>query len=1030
MSSLYKVFLSILFLAATGIIDAQPGRTLLEEVAQFQFTRQTTTSGLITHEVNSIIQDDDGYIWIATPEGLQRFDGIRYKTFRHTDKNPTSISTNLIWQLVPWKNNTIWLLLADGKIGLFNTRRFTFEEVPVIVKNKIALQTAIKKLFTDEYGNVFLLLGGHEVVTYNEKLNEFSYKHNFFKQNDDWGIASFAPQKGTRKYWIGIQGGGLAVYNDETKKLSYKGHNEEKEPVIDWIASDILPYNIFIDSKERFWFNYWVGAPNIACYDIKNNTLIADHLNFISTLKSYYETGSFFEQSDGTVWVIGLKVFARFLEKEKTFQIVYNGYTNEKSIVYESIRALYEDREKNIWVATNNNGLYRFNPKQEFFTNIVHKNKATGDLGTGSPMSFASTRWGTILVGVWGDGLYHYDKNFNLIPTNIKGIGEKFSQSMWSMFSSPDSNTIWISSQPGIYKVDQQKRSAKFYNPASLQNRTVRQVVEDNQGNLWLGMQAIGLYKWTAAKAKNNFDEGVSVFAEIPTTNINKVTLDSKGYVWVATPIGGVYVIDPATDKVIMHLHSKGDNGKKLPDDGVSSIVEYDDSTMIISSSSRIFLYNRKQNNITSIGKPELISGFITAMERDKNGYVWLTTTTALYRINIHNKVFIRFNRDDGIQNDRFVLAASGVLPDGRLLFGNSEQFIAFDPSSVIMNSEVPDVKITEFEVMNNPLLVDSLQNLKKIELPYNKNSLLIEFSSLNFSGAYLIKYKLEGLDKEWKTADKDQHAIYSYVPSGNYTFLLNTVDENGKSTDRITKLAIRINSPFWKAWWFYSLEILVIAVLLFWYDRERMKRKEVLQKMRNDIADNLHEQVSIALNNINILSEMAKLKADKDPQKSKEYIEQIHSRSHNMIIAVDDMLWSINPENDNMERTVERMKEYIDSLKNRHGVEIDLLVDKKIERFELNMKLRHEAFLMFKEGIKSLVDAGTKYCQIHIGLDGGKMLFTVQFDNEEIDTQQLHNLLQRHDMEKRLGTINAELNVEIHKSSSLITLQVPVTQS
>ena len=147
------------------------------------------------------------------------------------------------------------------------------------------------------------------------------------------------------------------------------------------------------------------------------------------------------------------------------------------------------------------------------------------------------------------------------------------------------------------------------------------------------------------------------------------------------------------------------------------------------------------------------------------------------------------------------------------------------------------------------------------------------------------------------------------------------------------------------------------------------------------------------------------------------------------MIIAVDDMLWSIDPGNDNMERTVERMKEYIDALKNRYGVEIDLLVDKKIEKFELNMKLRHEAFLMFKEGIKSLVDAGTRYAQIHIGLDSGKMLFTVQFDNEEINMQHLHNLLQRHDMEKRLESINAEMKVEIHKSSSLITLQVPVVQ-
>jgi glucose-6-phosphate-specific signal transduction histidine kinase len=138
-------------------------------------------------------------------------------------------------------------------------------------------------------------------------------------------------------------------------------------------------------------------------------------------------------------------------------------------------------------------------------------------------------------------------------------------------------------------------------------------------------------------------------------------------------------------------------------------------------------------------------------------------------------------------------------------------------------------------------------------------------------------------------------------------------------------------------------------------------------------------------------------------------------------------MLWSIDPSNDNMQRTVERMKEYIDSLKNRYGVEIDLLVDKKVEKLELNMKLRHEAFVMFKDGIKNLVDAGTKFCQIHIGLENSRMIFTVQFDNDDCDMQQFHNLLQRQDMEKRLNAIGATLKVEVHKSSSLIVLQIPV---
>ena len=197
---------------------------------------------------------------------------------------------------------------------------------------------------------------------------------------------------------------------------------------------------------------------------------------------------------------------------------------------------------------------------------------------------------------------------------------------------------------------------------------------------------------------------------------------------------------------------------------------------------------------------------------------------------------------------------------------------------------------------------------------------------------------------------------------------------------------------------------------------------------MRSEIAGNLHEEINTALNSINILSEMAKLKADKDPSKAKEYFEQIHLKSHNMIIDMDDMLWSINPHNDNMQKTTERMREYVDSLKHRYGVNIDMLVDKNVESMTLNMKLRHNAFLLFKEGIKSLVEAGAENCSIHIGCEKNNLLYTMQFDNEGCDMQKLNNLLHRQDMEKWIDSINADIDVQVHKSTSIFMLKVPVS--
>jgi ligand-binding sensor domain-containing protein len=886
---------------------------ITQDAGQYSFTHYTTASGLLSNQVNTIVQDDEGYIWAGTTDGLQRYDGVRYKAFRRTEKDSSTIPSNPVWQLLIDKKKNLWVLLADGRVGIFNTKKFTFSEVPAHFKKTVSPNTAVKRLITDEYGNLFYLIGGSEVITRDEKANEFSYTHNFFKQKEQWGITDFRQQPGTQKYWMSIEGGGIAVYNKATGQLSYAGNNTEKEPAIEQYKALGTLYHFYFDRQQRLWFIEWGihPFPYIYCYDVKTNKAVVEKAALISSLKTYHEIRGFFQQLDGTVWVKGLLVFAKFNETEKKFQPVYNGYRNERSIAYETVHCLYEDREKNVWVATDNNGLYRFNPSLEFFSNISHINRMTGIKGKGGTMCFVLTNRGTVLAGNWGDGLYQYDKGFNVIPANIKGFDNKGGPSIWSMFASRDGNTIWMSSQPGIYAIDQKNSMVKFYNPAVLENKTIRQITEDKNGNLWLGMHSTGVFKWTAAKGKNRFDEGMAAVTDLPRVQVNKITIDSKGYIWIATPETGAYVIDPVSDKVIMHFSDTANGEKKLPERGVSSVLEYDDSTMIITTATRIFRYNRILKQSSVIGSKEMISGFITAVEKDKNGYLWLTSTAGLYRINTQKRIFVVFTRADGLDNEHFTQSSSYTLPDGRILFGTTNNIVAFDPAAIHVNAKSPDIKVTDFKVMNKSLVLDSLKNLKEIELAYRENSLVIEFSPFLYNGAGLIKYKLEGLDKEWRIAGKNNDAVYSYLPSGRYTFLLKTIDEEGNESAEKKELTVKINAPFWKKWWFYSLLALLISSLLFWLDKERMKRKEAVLKMRSDIADDLHKEINTALGNINILSEMAKIKADTEPQKAKEFIEQIHNKSHNAVIAMDDMLWAISPDNDSMEKTVERMQEY-----------------------------------------------------------------------------------------------------------------------
>ena len=1018
LKNLFSVLIVVLVLLR---VNAQPQK-------QYTFTHYTTATGLQSNQVNSALQDETGYIWIATTEGLVRFDGTRYKTFQHDIRDAATIPSNALLQLLRDKNKNLWVLTENGKAGIFDTKNFSFHAVIVKPKQEASLKSLFKSLITDEYGNVFLLLGGQEILMWNEKQNSFTPLVNFFPVKEEWQFSGFAQQPGTQKYWMGIQGGGLAIYNKATGKLSYPGNNVENEPAVENLKNLSSPLNFKFDTKGRVWFVSWTPVfPYLYCYDLKNTQTILGKYEFFSMQKTYNEIHEIYEQRDGTIWIRGLSIFGRYLEAEKRFDLVPAGYENEKGIDYRTITCLFEDREKNVWVGTAINGIFRFNPSQEFFTNIKYVNRVSGKYGDNAVSSLSLEKDGTLLVATLHDGLYRFDKKFNAIPLNIKGIPEKNFFTIRDMYRSPDGNTTWLASQPGIFKYNSQLHAATLYNPAVLADRSVRRIAGDNDGNLWLGMETKGVFKWNAVKGAINFEKGLSKLEAIPSVKINDIVIDSKGWVWVATALNGLYVIDPANDTVLKHFSGSTKEERYLTEEGINSLFEYDDSLMLITTNARILVFNRNKDKISVFGTPETITGNIASLQKDENGNLWISTSAALYRAVMKTRVFVRFDRDDGIMNDYFTLSASCKLPDGRLLFGAVGEFVLFNPADVLVSTFPPVITITDFKVMNRSLPVDSLMQLQQIELGYKDNSLSVDFSTLAYISTHLIQYKMKNIDKDWKTADKNNQAIYSYLPPGDYTLEFETINSDGKIKLNDLKIKIKIDAPFWKTWWFYSLLVLLTGGLLFWLDKTRMKRKETVQKMRSNIAGNLHEEINTALNNINILSEMARLKADKEPQKSKEFIEQIHSKSHRMIIAMDDMLWSISPENDSMEKTVARMQEYIDSMNNRRGTQNKMLVDDKVRLLNLDMQFRHEAFLLFKESINELMNTGVVTYNIHVMLDKAYFLYSFDINSDAADRQQLAHLPEKLERGRYAAAIKARLNIQIQKGSAVLEIKMPV---
>ncbi|OJW35577.1 MAG: hypothetical protein BGO54_04515 [Sphingobacteriales bacterium 46-32] len=1018
----YLFFLTAFFLLADCCgLNAQDAR-------QYSFTHYGASAGLTSNEGRAVLHDRDGYVWIGTNNGLLRYDGARFISLRHDKDNPLSLPHNFVIQLLTDTNGLIWVLCGDNKVAIFNPRRMEFTPVPVRFK-RVSSRMAIKKLVKDEYGNVMLVAARSELLTWNAERGDMSSDYNFIPLPTDVEPVDVCQQPGNRRYWISGQKG-LLIYNRDKQTLSSRNNNIEREAILQLIDSTAIPYGLFFDKSKRLWFNYWgPGFPYVNCYNPKKQQFLLQKFEFITQIKSYYETHGFMQQQDGTIWLRGVGVLAQYLEAENKFQLVYNGYMNEQSIVYEEVTSFCEDNDNNIWLTTNNNGLYRFNPAEQYFTNVRHINRLSGVSGKGGVLSFTNLPSGDLLVTTWGDGIYRYDQQLNLKPLNIGGMSEKKNATVWGTTLNHDSSILWMGCQPGIIAYDLRRNTSRYYDPAILKHRTVRQVREDRKGFLWIGTEGIGLFRWDPVQGSQKFEDGIIPVKDVPPTSIAHIYIDSKGYIWVASVGLGVYIFNPNDGSLAQHLPAIDSNGRSTPVEPVVSITEYNDSIMVLAGGTGVHLYNRVTRKLRTVGTPETISGVVSAVEKDEaSGYLWVSTTQGLYRVNIYNRIFVHFDRVDGIADDRFLVAASAKLPGGRLAFGADNQFTVFNPGEVRINNATPPITITGFSLMGKPLLVDSLLNLKRIELSYKQNSITISFSGLNFNGAYLTRYKLEGVDEDWRVSDKANQAVYTYLPSGTYTFIAKSEDADGKEGPYITRVSIRIAPPFWQTWWFYGLIVLFATSVLYWIDRERIRRLNELQRIRSEIATNLHEDVTTTLSNINLLGEMAKIKADKDIDRSKEYIDQISVKSHNMIIAMDDILWSIDPQNDSMEKTILRMMEYTDSLKNRHAATIQLSVDKKVQSLKLDMKIRHEFFLIFKEGLKMIVQyAEGRNTLINIDLFKNRLSLKLQDSTARLDT----NLPEIEAIIRSINThaaaLHAESDIQYDRSGIAVLLMVPV---
>ncbi len=919
---------------------------------EYIFNHLTTRDGLASNTILSMYQNEKGYLWIGTENGLQRYDGYHFTT-------PATLAVRRpVNQILEDKDGTMWLRMGST-VGIFDASRFTFKETNI--EEDVNRESPFFELQRDAKRNVYLIVRGAGCFYPNKDKTALSKKNTPFQVPADLNIISVADDTINHRYWINASGG-LGYFDKAAGKYYSYNNNPLHHPLLadKRLTSGISQF--FIDSRRRYWIERWndKGYMEYYCYDERKECFNADTAGLAESSNSgYYDIYKFSEFNDTTVMIYGLNCmsmrengrFTKFLYPD------YSPYSIQFNVVYDVL----EDREHILWVATDD-GLYNTMANVNANRHLTLAQKK----GRSSINCLMQDEQKNIWIGTWGRDIIVVDSNLinrENVMRSLAMIVDKNSKMVWALHQHSITKKIWIGCQAGKLMVyDPKRNKVTVRQPRQFDRSTVRQIAEDRQGRLWFGLQS-GKVFWYEPNGNHN---DVLQFREVHHFDgfISRLKMDRKGDLWVAVAGKGINVIDVKTG-AIFKTYVDTRQGGTLSGNDIRDVLPLNDS---------IYLLAGDRLNVLNVhsGFAKIISlydnfplGKINSLQPGILDECWLSTTNGIFRYNIRSGNLIKYSQWDGlitVFNQSYLMENSLRLHNNKLIFAGNQNLVMFDPSRYKGVAIPPDVQITGFQLFNKNLPVDSITAIKNMHLGYDKNSFTIDFASLSFTQLEKLtyEYKLDGVDKDWIQVKLPQPVKYSLLPPDDYQFMVRSKNSEGVYSKNITMLSLTVWPPFWKTYWFLALVIMSIVSLLYYLHRLRLQRLLHVEQVRSKLARDLHDDMGSTLTTINILSNMALQQNVLDDRMSKNFMSKISENTSQMMESMDDIIWSINPLNDSMGKVLARMKQVAGTVFESKGIDYSFDADDTVKQLSFTMEWRREIFLIYKEAVNNIV----KYAQ------------------------------------------------------------------
>jgi len=979
-----------------------------------KFNHLNSEDGLSDNRVNCFVQDQRGFMWIGTNNGLNRYDGHEFIAFNTENLGKTRICGNNISALDIDINGRIWIGTEDNGFCSLDPKSLEFRnysiqngdslkfkrisDIIAISENVIGLanqssymckffiqEDSLKNIKPDHIGSTyeFQKIGVEEIASVGLRGGFRIESHGVIQTNIDstnrktYSLNSIHVEND--KAWMGSWGNILCEYNLLNKTWDYHALEKENAENSSNSISEITglgPEHLIIGTDNSGLFIF--DKSNDNCYSIDNNEKDESAPRGISI-------HTFYEDKSGRIWIgsnAGIDIYDPLLNQ---FEISFLKELNGAKI-YDIVK----HRDDLFFASTD--GLLKFD-------NSMHSKSKIQLLGTGQKFrSFTKANNEKIYVGT-NKTLYEVSHT----PFKIKNLPEL--DMLTTTYASPENLTgstfsnlfffeekreSWLCAMAYgldllIINVSDQKAYA--FLPAIKNDTTyttehlVRQFHVDSKNRLW----ACGR-NWGLIRIDQEFTT-IALDGQIHDDSIGKEGIES-------------------------YFYSEKDG---MPSKNVFDMAEDPDGSYWLSTTGHglIHFQPESENQFTVI---DLEFKTIHGLEIDKNGNLWGITSKGILYYNPKEKKHKLFDQADGLSLDGMV----GYWykdENGNLYKGLNGAYIKFQPESIQFNKEIAPVYLTHLSINNSPS--DSLLTIQDLELNYDQNFVTFQFSSPSFTNPKLNSYEyiLEGVDPEWRMIQGKNEAVYTSLQPGNYEFKIRPANNDGIWGEYKTLTKLMINPPWYRTWWFYTFVILSIAAFLFGLYKYRIAQLVKFYEMRNQIARDLHDDIGSTLGSISFYSEVAEQQLRKKGESSAEdVVQKIGSTSREMMDNIGDIVWAVNPKNDTIEKIVDRMKNYAVPLLSSKAIDIDFKVDENLNLEKLGMEIRKNMFLIFKESIhNSLKYSQCKKMNISLLKDGKGIILSIKDNGIGFDTKNssAYNGNGMVNIRERAKEINAELNIE-----------------